>query len=140
MAVGGVSRDLSSAIAPIPALGRIVMPEIDRPVPFNAGGFTITVLWSRQWRGIGDNVAGERVTNVHRLRPGRGLGKPQPRATDRGRSAAWADHNQMSRLAVHIRRAGNLGSSTLRALSTPVTGRPAGLSNPTCTRTPAWSQ
>lgn len=50
------------------------------------------------------------------------------------------NQTQMSRLGVHIRRAANLGSSTLRALSAPVTGRPAGLSNPTCTRTPAWSQ
>lgn len=40
-------------------------------------------------------------------------------------------------LAVHIRRGGSLGSSTLRALSAPVTGRPVGSSNPTCTSTPA---
>jgi hypothetical protein len=42
-----------------------------------------------------------------------------------------------NRVAVHIRRGGSLGSSTFRALSAPVTGRPVGLSNPICTSTPA---
>jgi hypothetical protein len=34
-------------------------------------------------------------------------------------------------------RGGNFGFNTLRALSAPITGRPAGLSNPICTSTPA---
>jgi type II restriction enzyme len=36
--------------------------------------------------------------------------------------------------------AGNVGSRTLRALSTPVTGSLAGSINPICTSTDAWSQ
>jgi hypothetical protein len=35
-----------------------------------------------------------------------------------------------------MQRGGNLGLSTLRALSAPLTGRPAGSSNPTCISTP----
>ena len=41
---------------------------------------------------------------------------------------------------IYIRRAGSLGLSTLRAISAPLTGKPAGLSSPICTSTLAWSQ
>ena len=41
------------------------------------------------------------------------------------------------RRAAQKTRDGNFGFTTLRALSAPVTGRPAGLSNPICTSTPA---
>ncbi len=35
---------------------------------------------------------------------------------------------------------GSVWSTALRAVSMPATGRPAGSSSPTCTRTEAWSQ